>query len=235
MRRSKTLSLAVAAALALGAQAKADTITLFNSGVGPGGSLLSGGSLDPHWSIIAGPGITSPISAVVLNNQQVGNYAQSTDSRWVWVNAGGVAATGSPYTFRLTFDLTGYNPSTATISGSWGVDNDGTILLNGAAPAGSGALTLLGGDIPNHYTSFHNFSITGDLSPGSTPWISPRTDLGVIGGLNVNHLVGTVTAVPEPSSVLMVAFGVAILATCSRGRRLLASPHSEAPQRSSDR
>jgi hypothetical protein len=213
--------------LSLSVQAKADVITLFNTGVDASGNPLAGGSLDPHWSIIAGPGITSPVPAVILNNQQVGTYAQSTDSRWIWVNASGAAATGSPYTFRSTFDLTGFNPSTVAVSGSWGVDNDGSILLNGRTPTGSGALTLDGGDVSGNYTAFHNFQVTGGFVSGINTIDFMATDLGVVGGLNVNHLVETVLAVPEPSSVLMAATGAMIVMAYSRrrGRGALAASH----------
>jgi hypothetical protein len=140
--------------LLLGAQANAGGITLFNTGVDASGTPLPRRSLDPHWSIIAGPGITSPTPAVVLPNQgtSIPNfpYAQSPDSEWVWVHANGVAGTNVPYVFQLTFNLTGFNPATATLSGSWSVDNDGTILLNGSAPVGSGALSLGGGEDPNN-------------------------------------------------------------------------------------
>ena len=187
--------------------AAAGSISLFNTGVNASGTPLPGGSSDPHWSIIAGPGITSPIPAVVLDNQQVGTYAQSPNSAWVWVNASGVAGTNSPYTFQLTFDLTGFNPAMATISGSWGVDNDGSILLNGSTPVGSGALALDGGDNASNYLSFHDFQITGGFVSGINTLDFLSTDLGVIGGLNVNSLVGTVSSVPEPGSLVLSGIG----------------------------
>ena len=34
----------------------------------PTGAPLVGGSIDPHWEITAGPGITSPASAFVVTN-----------------------------------------------------------------------------------------------------------------------------------------------------------------------
>jgi hypothetical protein len=125
----------------------------------------------------------------------------------VWVNASGAAGTGSPYTFQLTFDLTGFNPATATISGAWGVDNDGSILLNGSTPAGSGALTLDGGDNHSNYQAFHDFQITGGFGSGINTLDFLATDLGILGGLNVNSLVGTVSAVPEPGSLVLSGIG----------------------------
>lgn len=177
---------------------------------------MGGGSLDPHWSIVAGPGITNPMPAVVLNNQLAGIYAQSLDSRWIWTNASGVAGIGSPFTFRLTFDLTGFDSATATISGSWGVDNDGSILLNGSTPVGSGALTLDGGVVLDNFESFHSFQITGGFVSGINTLDFLATDLGQVGGLNVNSLVGTVSAVPEPSTLAMVLIGAVAVAVFAR-------------------
>jgi hypothetical protein len=102
-----------------------------------------------------------------VNDQSAsGRYAQNPGSRWVWVNASGVAGTFSPYTIRLYFDLTGFVPGTAVISGFWGVDNDGSILLNRSAPVGSGTFSLDGGDVFQNYKTFHTFRITGAFVPG---------------------------------------------------------------------
>src|SRR5262245_11615787 len=85
---------------------RADLIQTYNTGVGPTGIPLSTGASDPHWMIVAGSGILNPVPAVVVTNQnQLGLYAQSPDSRWVWLNANATGAANVPYTFRLTFDL----------------------------------------------------------------------------------------------------------------------------------
>lgn len=68
----------------------------------------------------------------------------------------------------LRFDLTGFDPNTATLSGHWGVDNQGKILLNGQTPPGSGALSLTQ-NIPGNFTKLHDFLITGGFKPGINP------------------------------------------------------------------
>ena len=72
-------------------------LALFNTGVNDTGTPLAGSSNDPHWSVVAGPNITAPIPAVVVNDQSpFGLYAQSPHSRWIWVNAAGHEAENSP-------------------------------------------------------------------------------------------------------------------------------------------
>jgi hypothetical protein len=191
----------------LGGWADAGSISLFNTGVDSSGVPLAGGSNDPHWTIISGPGITSPAPAVVVTNQSpFGLYAQNPDSRWIWVNASGDAAVGSSYTIRETFDLTGTIPSTATISGTWGADNNGMILLNGSTPVGTGTLSLSDANISN-FSSFHSFTITGGFVAGLNTLDFVVTDTGNPGALNVNSLVGTVTSVPEPSAITLLLVG----------------------------
>jgi hypothetical protein len=188
--------------LPLSGESEADVILLSNTGVDAGGSLLPGGATDPHWSIVSGPGIVSPVSAAVLNDQFLGIYAQSNNSSWIWVNAGGQAGINEPYTFRLTFDLTGFVASSASISGSWAVDNIGEILLNGSAPIGTGTFSLPT-LLSQNYSQFHEFTITGGFVSGINTLDFVVTDLGPPGALNVNNLSGT--AVPEPTSLTMLS------------------------------
>jgi autotransporter-associated beta strand protein len=162
-----------------------------NTGVSANGTLLSGGSSDSHWLIIGGNGITKPTPAVVLTDQLPGNYAQSSDSRWIWANASGVAAFGPPYTFRTTIDLTDFNPSGVTVTGRWGVDNDGYILVNGTTPIGSGEFILDGGIKESNFRLFHGFQITGGFVSGINTLDFVAVDLGYVGGLNVASLVAT--------------------------------------------
>ena len=167
-----------------------DKVTLFNTGVDSSAMPLAGGSNDPHWTILSGPSGTFPAPALVVASPP-GDYASNSNSRWVWENASGNAGNNSPYTFRETFDLTGDNPNTATISGAWGVDNDGMILLNGSTPVGTGALSLSGSG--DNWGSFHKFTITGGFVAGVNTLDFVATDTGNPGGLNVNSLVGTVS------------------------------------------
>jgi hypothetical protein len=191
----------------LGGWADAGAISLFNTGVNSSGVPLAGGSDDSHWTIISGPGITSPASAVVVNNQSpYGLYAQNPHSTWIWVNASGNAGINSPYTIEETFNLTGETPNTAVISGSWGADNNGMILLNGTQAKGTGTLALFDTN-NNNFGSFHSFTITGGFVAGVNTLDFVVTDTGNPGALNVNSLIGTASVVPEPSTLTMLLVG----------------------------
>ncbi len=63
----------------------------------------------------------------IVNAAHPAYVPNSTSSAWVW-DANPAA---SPITFTHTFDLTGYDISTASLSGFWGADNFGTASLNG--------------------------------------------------------------------------------------------------------
>jgi len=71
---------------------------------------------------------------VLINNRAEDSttyVTNNSDSIWVWQQFTGDPG-GVVRTFRLTFDLTGLNPSTADISGRWTSDNNGLdILVNG--------------------------------------------------------------------------------------------------------
>jgi hypothetical protein len=135
MMRPTTLTFL--AMLSFGAMAGAAPIPgLFNTGVDDDGNLLAGsGAVDPHYTITesADEDFTGP-DAVTLNpGFPVGPWlGEGPDSRWIAPNpVSGDGAEGN-YTYKTTFDLTGFDPGKAVINGLWGVDNGGVdIILNG--------------------------------------------------------------------------------------------------------
>lgn len=206
------------ALLLLAASAHAATIPLFNTGVDGNGNPLAPGASDPHWQLIAGEGVTAPVPAVVVSEQHPsGQYFETTDSMWIWTDASGNGA-NTPYTFRLSFDLTGFDPGSVSISGFWGIDDtDGAIMLNGAAPEGSG-LTLT----PTSFDNFniqHPFSITGGFVAGINFLDITARDVSNPGALNVTGLSVLTTPVPEPGAAVLFGIGALALAVSRRPRR----------------
>ena len=99
-------------------------------------------------------------------------------------------------TFRLTFDLTGLDPSTATITGQWATDNFGPdILINGMST----------GNTSGGFGSFTAFSVSSGFVDGINTLDFVVQDFGVIAGFRVGEISGM--AVPAPATFLLLALG----------------------------
>lgn len=127
--------------LAIASPLRADTIPgLFNTGVDGTGTVLGTGAVDPHYVLIssADPAHSGP--AAYACSPIPSAYWQSNNavSRWIApavdedYPALGTAHPAGDYVYRLSFDLTGFDPSSVVVSGRWGVDNGGSIKLNDA-------------------------------------------------------------------------------------------------------
>jgi hypothetical protein len=120
--------------------------------------------------------------------------------------ASGEGELNSPYTFRLDFDLMGIDPSKAVLAGKWGVDNIGSIRLNGSNATGhGGALVISGGD--SNFETFHPFIINDGFVPGTNTLEFVVTNVSAIAALNVTDL----QFVPEPSTLLLVGIGAFVI------------------------
>lgn len=169
---------------------------VWSTGVDVNARPLAAGP-DPHWDVVAGTGITSPRPAVVLTDQDVGGaYFRTTDSAWVWgqPTAGPVGWLVHPgHTFRLLVDVTGFDPGSVRLAGSWGVDNDGTMTFNGQPPTGTGTHVLTG-SATSSFNVPHAFDITGGFVAGVNTLEIQVVNTGGPAGLNVTGL--TLTGTP---------------------------------------
>jgi len=181
---------------------------LFNTGVDSTGTPLpnSSSSIDPHYSIIVNPDgggsganvedeSAFPIAGPWLNNTSI--------SKWIAPRFNTSGAAGGNYTYRTTFDLTGLDPSTASISGLWATDNAGLdILLNGQ-PTGNAN--------PTQFSAFTPFTI----GIGS-PFVSGINTLDFqlnnastgYTGLHVQFSSANAAVIPEPSTLAIWSLGL---------------------------
>ncbi|HYE76050.1 MAG TPA: hypothetical protein VEF04_22075, partial [Blastocatellia bacterium] len=107
----------------------ADPITIFSTGVDANGNALASGSTDPHYTIISGPlGSTSVVTPII----QPAVWTTISGAQWLTISPN--AHTGIPagdHIYRTTFDLAGFDPTTAILVGTLAADNSVKVLLNG--------------------------------------------------------------------------------------------------------
>lgn len=159
---------------------------LFPTGVDDAGVALPSGAHDPHYQIL-----TPAQDAIVIDPGFATWVRNTTSYHWVWQTAG-MTPTGVTRTFRITFSLDGFDPTTAAITGQWATDNLGTMALNGQ--------TLTG------LTSQQFVALTSFTIPPGTPAFRPGvntldfivTDTGGVAGFLVASLQGTAVPLAAP-------------------------------------
>jgi len=155
-------------------------ISVFNTGVSNTGALLSAGSADPHYQLVANPdggGTTSFVTSTIPSPPWVSNGPKS---QWIAPdpNQDHGNFPGGTYNYKMTFDLTGLDPNTAQLTGQWATDNSGEIFLNGVS---TGFTTP---DIG--FESFSPFTITSGFVAGlNTLEFKVFNDAGSSTGLRV--------------------------------------------------
>jgi hypothetical protein len=111
-------------------------IGIYGTGLDAAGKPLADGAVDPHYRLVSSPDAAFPgPGAVVVNSNSWPIppwLANGPASKWIAPqadqsegNAAGV------YTYRTTFDLTGFNAATAVLTGRWAADNSAVMKLNG--------------------------------------------------------------------------------------------------------
>ena len=195
------------------AQAGAAPITtLFGTGLDSSGNPLAPHATDLDYIVLETGTSAEVVSSALATSAYLPNDASS---QWIWEDSSGWPNKVTR-TFRTTFDLTGFDPTTAVINGLWGVDNYGEdILINGISTGHS--LPVYG------YANFQNlypFVIDSGFQSGINTLDFVVRDRELIAALRTQlsgtadpiSVVGGVTTVPEPSSLLLLSVGLAAVA-----------------------
>jgi hypothetical protein len=113
----------------------ADPIPAHNTGVDAANALVAPGAQTAFWTLSAKPPAAVPAIGSNPFRYYNGSYfADTTTAAWVAPQADGNAGVNGTYTYDLAIDLSGLDPATASISGTFGTDNAGAVWLNGDAP-----------------------------------------------------------------------------------------------------
>lgn len=184
---------------------------VYGTGVASPGVLIAEGAVDPHYAIISGPAIGD---SYVVNSASMSPYwiPNGPTSSWVSFTPSSASTSIGVFVYRTTFDLTGYLPSTAVLSGLWNTDNNGiSISLNGTTFT-----------FTTDYESFSQppspFTISSGFLPGLNTLDFTLFDEGVKTGLRVDGLE-VKAVVPEPSTyALLLVSGAGALWWSGRKR-----------------
>ncbi|WP_296510213.1 PEP-CTERM sorting domain-containing protein [Rhodoferax sp.] len=141
--------------------------------------------------------------------------ANTTTSKWITPtkNQGDSfdATSNGTYSWKLSFDLTGFNASTASFSGKFAADNSALVKLNGVQLGAS-----------TGFNSFSAFSASNGFNSGANTLEFVVTNLaqrsGNPTGLRVEFTASNVTAVPEPETYAMLLAGLGLMGAISRRR-----------------
>jgi len=201
-------SIAIVGALSAANPAHSATIsTLFNTGVDSSGAVLADGTVgDPHYTLTSVPsGSSTLLVRAAAGGFPIPPYlGDNTLSRWIGPNNDAqLRGPGGTYVYHTTFDLTGLNASTASITGQWATDNAGVdILINGTTLGYTTSIT-------SFLDGFSAFTINSGFVAGVNTLDFKVSNIDGPTALRV-ELSGTASPVPVPSAVWL--FGSGLLA-----------------------
>jgi hypothetical protein len=191
--------------VAFGLTAFGDSIVIFNTGEGTGGTALPVGQTDLNYNVISAPS-GAPLTALTTNPNPAW-HANTAGADWISPgSSGGSSWPVGDYDYQTVFSLAGLDPSTAQLSGQWSSDNDACIVLNGV---NTGICSSFAG-----FGSLASFSITSGFLAGTN-----TLDFVVHNGGGPTGVIAEVSGtaapnppgVPEPSSLSLLVLGTSFL------------------------
>ena len=147
-------------------------------------------------------------------NPWIGNTAAS---KWITPTANQADSldpvSNGTYSWTLSFNLNGFNASTANFSGQFAADNAAVVKLNG---------TVIG--TSSGFTSYSSFAANSGFNAGANTLEFVLTNYaqgsGNPAGLRVEFLQSNVAAVPEPETYAMLLAGLGLIGSIARRRTM---------------
>lgn len=187
---------------------------LYPTGVDDQGQFLDDWAIDPHYRLVENPD-TGVEEATVMDTQVFpivdGPWVNTQEfSKWIGPQADTNGSAAGDYVYRVTFDLTGYDPASVLIEMEVTSDNALSLRVNGTATTVSA---------PGAFGSFTALSLRAGVEASFLPGVNTLdfvvnnatpgpTGLNVA-SLRVGAVKGAVTALPP--SVLRHPDGVRTL------------------------
>lgn len=188
--------------------------SLYSTGVDDFHAPLISGSIDFHYQLISFPaGSGYDVNTYVADTSQppidTGWASPGSNARWIAptsdvVNMPSATTTGD-YVYETIFDLTGFDHTTAVITGQWTADDTAPVMLLNDVPTG---FALSG---PGVFGTLHSFTLTSGFVAGFNS-LKFQVNNAVVGdstnpcGLLI-VMTGSANVVPEPSTWVTLASG----------------------------
>lgn len=200
---------------------------LFATGTNGSGGVLTDGAADLHYAVLSSTNPNyngSPFGTVVNQSSVPGTWVpNTTTTRWISDNATAATPLGPTVTYRLTFDLTGFDPKTASFSALAAADDTAKVLLNGVSIG-----------VVNGFRTLTEFKTTSGFVTGINTLDFVVVDTAaVVSGLFVSPFTSDVS-VPAPSGVAFLALGGLLTARRRRGGTDIKRSGRVAPLHTSD-
>ena len=210
---------ATGTALALASTAPAATVAgVYSSGVDAVGYALTGGNgaTDLHYWIVGGTSSDAIVGHQAKTFDEFGWFMPDTaGSRAINATGGGGADSFTTIVFRTSFDLNGYAPASAMLSGTAQADDAASVKLNGhliaSPPIGYTAATSFAATDPAFFVA--GINVLDFVLYNNTQHTALR-----VGNLTVSadRIAATV---PEPATWASLVTGFGAVGAVARRRR----------------